>query len=218
MQLGTGHLQNGRYPAALRELIAAERLDPRNPFIQNNLGLTYYLREQLDLAAKHLARAVQIEPRYTDARNNLARVFIDKKEFDKAIEQLNVAREDLTYPFPEKTYLNLGLAYFHNQQFEKARDKLLISIRHEREGCYSNTLYGRTLYELKDFRTAATTLDRAIGFCSQSSFEEPHFFSALSYLRMGRRDEARSRFQEIISLYPESIYARRSRALLERTQ
>lgn len=218
MQLGTGHLQNNRYPAALRELIAAERLDPKNPFIQNNLGLTYYLRDQLELAAKHLRLAVKIEPRYSDARNNLARVYIDMEKFDLAIEQLNLAKEDLTYPYPEKTYLNLGLAYFSSKQYEQAQEALLKSIGYERENCYSNTLYGRALYELRRYRTAASTLDRAILFCRERQFEEPHFFSALSYLRMGRKDEAKSRFQEIISLYPESSFARRSQALLERTQ
>ena len=97
-QLGVSYMQQGNYPLALKELLAAEELDPQNPQIQNNLGMLYFVREKFELSAKHFSRAYDLDNKYTDAKNNLARVYIELKQFAIAQRLLEEVSADLTYP------------------------------------------------------------------------------------------------------------------------
>ena len=62
LQIGTSHYEQGNYAFALKELLEGEKLDPQNPLIQNNIGLTYFMREKYDLAEKSLRKAVALKP------------------------------------------------------------------------------------------------------------------------------------------------------------
>jgi tetratricopeptide (TPR) repeat protein len=135
--------------------------------------------------------------------------------YDKAIKELTVANNDLTYTSPEKIWANLGYAYFAKGDFSEAKPILLKAVKARRNDCESISNYGRTLYELHDFKVAAEALDQAIRLCASSRYEPPHFFSALSYLKLGRKAEAEARFEEIVKLYPDGEYAKKSREMLE---
>ncbi|HND86548.1 MAG TPA: tetratricopeptide repeat protein, partial [Pseudobdellovibrionaceae bacterium] len=77
VRLGAANLDSGKYALALKHFLQAESLDSENPVIQNNLGLTYFLRERFDLALVHFQKAVKVSPQFTDARNNLARTLVE---------------------------------------------------------------------------------------------------------------------------------------------
>ncbi len=215
LRSGTGYLTQGHYPAALRELLSAAELDPSHPVIQNNLGLAYFVREKFDLAEKHISRAIQLDSKYTDARNNHGRVLIELGQYDEAKEQLQRVLADLTYPEPEKAWFNLGLMYFRKGEFDTAKDKFAEGIRTNRGHCLSQTYYGRSLLELKDFDRAAAALDSAVGLCKNSQNDEPHYYSGISYYKLGRTDKAVARMEEVMRLYPQGRYAKKAESMLQ---
>jgi tetratricopeptide (TPR) repeat protein len=76
-----GHLEflREKYDEALDALSRAARLDPRNPEIQNYLGVTLShkgLRKQAETA---LRKAIQLDPNYGPAHNNLAVIYISQQ-------------------------------------------------------------------------------------------------------------------------------------------
>lgn len=215
LQIGTALLVKGNYPGALQELLTAERLDKRNPVIQNNLALAYFVRQKYAEAEEHIQAALASSPNYTDARNNLGRVYIETGRYDKAIEVLKLANEDLTYPYPDKTLTNLGIAYFYKGKFAVARDYLKKSLGLKRDNCVSFNFYGRSLFELSEFTLAAETFDQAINLCKPSSFDEPHYFGALSYYKIGDKPRAIARLEELVSLYPSGKYYSQAKTMLE---
>lgn len=215
LEIGTSHLMNGNYPAALSELLAAEKLDPTEPTIQNNLGLAYLVREKYDDAERCFKKAIKLKKDYTDARNNLGRLYIDVGLYDKAISELEIAAADLTYPQPEKSWANLGQALFFAQKYERAKIALQNSLKERRDSCFTMNYYGRTLFELKNFKTAAESLDQAVKLCEKSDFDEPHFYSALSFIKLGQLDQARARLTEVIKLYPRGQYNQKAQEMLE---
>jgi Flp pilus assembly protein TadD len=76
--LGRLEFLREKYDAALDALSRAAKLDPRNPEIQNYLGVTLGhkgLRKQAETA---LRKAVQIDPNYGPAHNNLAVIYISQ--------------------------------------------------------------------------------------------------------------------------------------------
>src|SRR5512140_1557976 len=85
LRIGTSHLIKGHYPQAMSELLDAERLDPENDVIQNNLGLAFFVRHEYDTAQQHINHAIKLNPQYSDARNNLGRVYIELARYDDAI-------------------------------------------------------------------------------------------------------------------------------------
>jgi type IV pilus assembly protein PilF len=215
LELGTSHLLKGNYPLALQELTAAAKLEPQNPIIQNNLGLAYLVREQYDKAEDCLKMALKLKPNYTDARNNIGRLYIDVGLLQQAISHLEVAVQDLTYQQPDKSWANLGEAYFKIEKYERAKEAFKRSLKDRRENCYTMNYYGRTLYELDDYSAATTALDRAIVLCEKEKLDDPHFYSGLSFYKMGKLDQAKARFQQLISTRADSKYNAKAREMLE---
>lgn len=215
MQIGTGFLSSGHYPSAMAELLEAERLDPSNPDILNNLGLAYFVRGRQKQAEEKFRRAVSEKPGFSEAKNNLARVLIDEGHSEKAIPILAEVEGDLTYKYPEKTLSNLGLAYFQVGQFKKAEDYLARSLQIRRESCTTAHYYGRTLLELKRTKESAEMLDHAVEFCRPTKFEEPLYFSAMSYFTLGEREKSRARLEELLKDYPKSKFVAKAKGMLE---
>lgn len=215
LQIGTGYLERGLYPQAMTELTKAEQLDNENPFILNNLGITYYLRGRLRQAEAKFREVVRREPNFSEAKNNLARVLIDQNRLDEAIKILHEVEGDLRYPSPEKTLSNLGMAYFEKGEYKKAEEYLANSMQIRRESCTTANFYGRTLLELKRPKQSASVLDQAIEFCRPTKFEEPLYFSAMSYFSLGEKEKSRARLQELLKVYPQSKYVTKAKGMLE---
>ena len=215
INIGTAHLKEGNYPAALRELLKAEELDPSNPVTENNLGLVYFLRDRMETAAQHLQKALKLAPKFSDARNNYARVLIELGRYDEAITNLQAVIDDLTYDDPGKAWVNLGLVYFRKKDFPQARQKFAEAIRINRDHCLAQTLYGRSLMEEGRTQTAAAALDNAVVVCRASKYDEPYYYSGLAYYKLGQTSSAIARMEEIVKLYPHGTYAGKAESMLK---
>ncbi len=197
-RVGSSHLEKGSYPEALKELLEAEELNPMDPLICNNLGLVYFMLGRYELAETKLRKSIQLEPQFTDARNNLSRVLIERGQYSEARKQLDVVLKDLTYPQPAKVYVNYGLSYFRDQKYPEAKESFLNAIKYERENCLAQNYYGRSLLEMKESDKAVQALDKAAGFCLMVNFDEPIYYSAIAYYRMGDRVKAQARLETLI--------------------
>jgi Tfp pilus assembly protein PilF len=211
--VGTNHLEKANYPDALRELLQAEALDPKEALIQNNLGLAYFMRQRHELSETHLRRAIALDSSFTDAKNNLARVLIEQGKYKEARTYLSEVLEDLTYTQPGKVYVNLGLSYFREQSYAEAKEAFLKSIGYDRENCLAQNYYGRSLLELKESAKAIQALDKAAGYCLKVNFDEPIYFSAIAYYRMGDRLKAQSRLETLVQ--KNSPYKDKAETMLE---
>jgi len=215
MQIGTGYLTNGQYPLAMQELLTAQQLDPNDPLILNNLGLAYYVRGKFKEAETQFRAAIKSESKYSDAKNNLGHVLIDTNRVQEAIKILHEVEGDLTYTTPEKTFSNLGMAYFKLGQYKRAEDYLSRSLELRRQSCATADYYGRTLFEMKRLVQSAQVLDQAIEYCRPEKFEEPIYFSAMSYFTLGEKEKARARIEELLKDYPKSKYVAKAQGMLE---
>lgn len=215
MQSGVALYEAGRYPEALRDLLRAYKISPRNPAITNALGLTYHARGRSDLAIKYLMESISSDSNFTEARNNLVRIYIETRDFKSAAQQLVLVKKDLTYSALDKVYVNEGLLYFDQKQFARALVPFEKAIDYSRDSCPAHHLYGKSLFELKRYVDAAAALDRAVVFCQKIGSDEPHYLSALAHYRSGDKRKAAIRFEEITKLYPDGPYFERSKSLLE---
>lgn len=214
LRLAAAQIESGDYPYALQELLKAEKLDPENAAIQSNLGLVYFHRDRLDLAERHLRKAVALQPQFADARNNLSRVLLEAGKYEEAEKQIKIVVNDLTYPYPEKALANYGLIRFNQKDYVGAKNAFASILRSQPEDCIANTYFGRCLFEQKSYESAAESLDKAISFCQKNLYDEPHYYSALTYYRLGNKSKSITRFEELIKFYPNGIYRDKAKGML----
>ncbi|MNS76830.1 lipoprotein NlpI [compost metagenome] len=215
LRMGVSNMESQNYPAALRDLMKAEELNPTNPIIQNNLGMVYFMRQRYDLSVQHLNKALVLQPTFSDARNNLARVQIEQSQYAEAEKNLQKVLADLTYSNQGKAYVNLGLSKFNQKQYSAALSSFEKAMAAQPGDCNAATYRGRSLFELKRYEDAAEALDRAIGLCQKDLFDEPHFYSALAYYRVGDKAKATARFEELIKYYPDGKYRDKAKGMLD---
>ena len=214
-QLGVSHLSDGNYGQAFQELLAANELDPNNPEIHHALALALYSRQRSKQAEQYFRSALKLRPKFSDARANFARLQVDIGQYDEAIQNLNMVLDDLTYTDPAKVHFNLGYAYFKKGDFARAKKVLGELIASQPENCPAQSLYGRTLLEMREYQTSTQVLDQAIALCRDHYFDEPHYFSGLAYYRLGKFTIANSRFEEVIKLFPQSQYVTQAKQLMK---
>ncbi|MFP5518436.1 MAG: tetratricopeptide repeat protein [Bdellovibrionia bacterium] len=214
-EMANTQIENGNLPLALKDLLTAEKLDPKNSAVQHSLGLVYFLRERYDLSIRHFERAVSISPDFTEARNNYARALIEMRKYPEAEAQLKIVVNDLTYTSQEKGFLNYGILKFEQKQYREAAKHFESALRVTPDDCEANNFLGRSLFETKSYDRAAEALDRAVGFCQKQMVDEPHYYAALAYYRMGNREKAITRFEELIKYYPNGEYREKAKGLIE---
>ncbi len=202
-QLGVSLLSKGQKAKALEQLLIAKDLDSKNALIHNHLGLCYFFLNEYEHAIVSLKKSIDLNPSYSEAHNNLGRVYLEIKDFDRARQHLQQAASDLTYPSKDKVWLNFGLTYFFQNQYKKSETYFLKSISMNRKNCLAYNYYGRSLVEQEDFRKAAKALDQAIFHCRKKGFDEPHYYSAISFFRLGYKAKAIARLQEGKKKFPD---------------
>ncbi len=201
-KLGVTLLSKGEKAKALEQLLTAKNLDPKNPLILNHLGLTYFFMKEYEHSIIELKAALEADPKYSEAHNNLGRVYLETKNFSGARKHLNSAASDLTYANKDKVWINLGLSYFLQNRYQQSEAYFLKSISMNRKNCLAYNYYGRSLVEQEQFEKASKVLDQAIFHCKKKGFDEPHYYSAISFFRMGYKQKAIARLQEGRKLYP----------------
>lgn len=215
LQLGTSQLEQGHPALALKSLRQAQKSDPKNAMIQNQLGVTYFMMERYNDSISHFQQAIDLDPNFTDARNNLARSLIEIGNTKLARVQLQLVAQDLTYVGQAKTHLNFGISYFKDQNYLAAIPHFQKSIKLLKDNCISYSYYGRALYEMKDYKAALPVFDSALPLCKREKFDEAHYYAAMAYYKAGDRMKGIALMNETVLLYPDGEYQDRAKNMVD---
>lgn len=161
INLGEAYMGGGNYTAALGELLKAEKLNPNDPILHNDLGLVYMAKEKYDLAVVHFEKAVQLKPDYSLAKNNLGSAYLVGKEWDKAITILEEVTGDMLYATPHFPLANLGWAYYNKGNYDKARQYLKKALELQPEFFIAQLNLGRTYLATGQVNAALTMFEAA---------------------------------------------------------
>ena len=204
--LGEAYYTQGDYTSALRELLKAEAIYPDDPFLQNDLGLTYRAKKRLDLAEKHFKKALEIKPNYAPAKNNLGTVYLDKKEWDTAIKYFKEVSENMLYATPHLALANLGWAYYNKKKYTIAETYYLKAL--DLEPKFINALRGLGLTYI-----AMGRIDEALEILEIAVKNYPKFAPlyddlAKIYVLSHDYEKALDAYQKVIELAPDSAMAK----------
>lgn len=214
--LGEKYMLQGDYPKAIKELTRAAKFNPKDPTIQNYLGLSFRARAKnthnptskanfLDLAVTHYKKALKIDPDYSEARNNLGNVYMDQKQWDEAIVCYKAVTKDLVYNTPHFSLSNLGWAYYNKKEYELAEKYYLDALNLEPRFLLAMLGLGRTYIAMGKISDATGVLEKAANVYPQTP--EVYLDLAESYKAAGNYQKALAAYQKVIKLSPKSVMA-----------
>lgn len=202
---GTSELVEKNYTQALTYLTKAKELNPKDSKIRNNLGMSYFFRDQIGLAEEQLKKAVELDDKNTDARLNLGSLYLSQKNYKSARIQFLAVQEDLTYPNQFRNYYNLALVSLSEGDRRMAFEYLAKSIKEKDDYCLSHFKLGEMYAEEYRFKQALDAFkESGKGTC----VSEPatHYQQAMALLNLNRSTEAKMKFQEITEKFPATRF------------
>jgi type IV pilus assembly protein PilF len=209
---GTQSLIDQDYTAALNSLLKANELNPENSEILTNLGMAYYFKDEKDLAIKYLKQALKINESNSDAKVNLASIYFKDGNYSAAEKLYKEVLKDLTYDKQARTYYNLGLIEAQvKKDLASAEDYFKRSIKEDENYCPSFFQLGMIQYQQRQYSTALKNFKEA-GTATCYSAPAPFYYQGLTYMALGKYDEARLKFDDVETRFKKSVFAAKARA------
>jgi len=216
--LGEGHLRENNPTAALAELLKAQEIYAKDPFLHYDLGLVYFVKEEFDLAIGHFNKAVALKSDgvYSDALNAKGRVYLRLKQWDKAIACFNEALDNLLYATPHLALSNLGEAYREKKDYEQAIDAYDKAL--QKSPVFPNAYRGLGLVYMEkgNYEAAVTSLEKAVRYAPR--FARAYYDLGRAYVGQYDFQMAMSAFKKVVELAPDSPLADRALAEAKRLQ
>lgn len=165
---------------AIKTYQKASELEPNNPYILTEIGLSYLSKsdlltkqgekeravENLKLARDNFDKAISLKVDYAPAHYQIAMIYIREEKIKEAITKLEEIKQ--ISPFDTGLAFQLGLLYYNDNQFENARNQF----------------------------------ERAV--LIDPNYSNAHYFLGLIYDRDGKKNEAISHFEKIEQLNPDN--------------
>jgi type IV pilus assembly protein PilF len=214
--LGVDHLANGRTELALGELLAAEEILPKDPWVQLWLAEAYRRKERLVEAEAHLLRSLKLQPGFQEAQLNLSALYIQLERYQEACQHAQALWEDPTFPGPWRALTNLGWAEFKLRRYEAARGHLEKAV--ETNDRYWPALLdlgildaeqGRRLEALHRFQQALDAQP------PQTASDEVNYRMAELYVALGHRARALDHFRAAAGGDAKARWAQESQRYLK---
>jgi len=205
----------GQYTAALAKHLEAEKTFPKDPYLQNSLGLAYMGKKRYDLSVKAFKRAILIKPDYTEARNNLGAAYLHQKKWETAIIQFKKVLDDLIYSTPHFALTNIGWAYLGMEHFPNAQTYFLKAL--DEQPGFSMASHGLAQVFLRTGQT-----ERTIKYLHSTLKRNPnaailHADLAQAHEKKGERKQALNAWKLVLKLSPKnSTLARKADKHLEK--
>lgn len=206
--MGISALNENNPTEALRELLVAEKLDPRDIEIQAGLAEAYFRKEAYDLAERHYLRAIDLSAGAPTYQNNLAALYLNMERFDDAARLFQSAADNLLFDRPEVALTGLGLARFQQGDYpaaERAYKKAIRLAPRYAQACFRlGELYFAQDRPAEALEQFLRTVELA------PNFAQGQYWLGLTYMKAGQTDKARAAFSQVVKLAPDSEQARLS--------
>jgi len=212
--VGEVHYQQGNYTKALKHFLEAEKLNPDDPELQNDLGLAYMSKGRIDLAIIHFKKALQINPAFSKVKNNLGVAYLRQKNWDAAIVYFKELSEDLLYERPYYPLFNLGQAYYYKREFEKAEYYFLASLKHNNMFIDALQGLGRTYMALGNGNDAVASLEKAVKLSPTAQLL--YFDLARAFLLQSQKENAIKAFEKVVDINPDNQLAAEAKSSIDR--
>jgi Tfp pilus assembly protein PilF len=204
--MGVSALNEQNPTDALKELLQAEKYDPRDPEIQSGLAQAYWTKQAHALAEEHFKRAIDLsdgDPKYY---NNLAALYLSMERYDDAIIAFQTAADNLLFDRPEMAWTGIGLANVQKQDYPAAQRAYQKAMSLNPNYYLAPFRLGELYYNQDRPVEALEMFTRTIELAP--GFADGHYWQGLVYMKMKSPEKAKPAFLEVIRLNPQAETAR----------
>lgn len=209
--VGATHLREGRIALAIRELRAAEQLNPRDKWIQLTLAEAYRRKNLSEDAERHLLLSLAIDPSFQEARLTLSGLYIQMERYPEAIEHAQALIDDPTFPKPWDALCNKGYALMMLKRRPEARQALEFALEyHER---YWRAHLNLGILDAQEGKRldAMERFERVLQLgAGPLAVAEVNYRMAEIYLSLGNRERAVDHWVAASSQRPSGAWGKRS--------
>jgi len=211
--LGNSLIQQGDLRGGLEKLLEANKLEPENANIHNELGLAYRDLEAYQKSLIHFKKALALKSKFSEAQNNLGTLYLLLKEWNLALDCFQKAVSDILYRTPHYAYNNMGLAYYNKGDYQKAIESYQKALRSfpSYSLCYENL--ARSYEATNQWESAIEAYKQSINY--EPNYPTSHFNLARLYLKFNRNDEAGKELKLTIEIDPKGFYGNEAIRLLK---
>lgn len=199
-QSGTQQAKQGRNSQAIAELNQAIQLNPNDPNLYLNRGVTHYQDGNLTAALEDYNKALNLNPNFAEALSNRSQVYVAQQRYDEAIN--DASRAIQLNPNLTEAYLNRGNAYFGKNNLDGATQDYQKVLQLKPDPANQSKAYNN----LGNINAARDQLDTAITNYDQAilmvrGYADAFFNRALALARKNQCAEAIQGFRDAANLY-----------------
>ncbi len=194
--LGNVYTKLGRYDDAVRQYLAALKMDINYVEAHYNLAFVYARQGRTDDAIREYKEAIKIVPDYSIAHNNLGNIYQDQNRLEDAVNEYKAALKN--NPDYAEAHNNLANAYQRQGRLEEAIPSYLTALK-------LNPDYGEARNNLANAYQRQERYDEAIAEYKAAlkinpNYAEAHNGLANTYQMQNRLDDAIPLYKAAIRL------------------
>ncbi len=210
VEIANGALVEGDPTGALANLMQAEHEDATLPELHHSKALVFFVKKDLPAAILCARKAVELKPDYSDANNTLGKLLMDQGQVTEAILYLTLAANDPIYRQAFKALTSLGIVEYRRGKFKKAEDHLTRAINASADGaCVA--YYYRGHLRMRDSRLPEAIKDyQSAGKKTCAAFADAQFALGMAYEQNKQFDQARKKYLEIQTQFPNTEVAEKA--------
>lgn len=230
--LGNSAFYDAKYIEAFNYYVQAEKMSPRDPDIQQMLGMTYFARKDfngrndyLKTSESYLLKAISRYGHYTppreqeygrltrsDALVNLSAIYLEMGRYDDAIARAQEAINDPTYRSPDRANYNIGVAYQRKAMPQRAVQYLNTAITLNRTFPGGHKTLGEVYLDLRRYPEAVSSFKEAVNLFPK--YSEAYYLMGIAYQKQHLRADAQKTFKRCRDVDPEGAFGKKCRAFL----
>lgn len=213
---GISYIEMGQYNNAIRDLLDAKKYNSSNPKVYYFLGMSYHRKGLMDMAIEAFQEAISLDENYSEAHNYLGTVYAERQLWDKAIGEYEKALSNYLYDTPSFALYNMAWAYYSKKDYKTALIKYQEALNLDqmtglRPQIEKNV--GIIYLEQNKISDAISHFQKAVEL--DPSIFDAHFLLGQCYLKIHDNKNAKTAFQEVIKLAPESSFSQRAKKYLQ---
>ncbi|MEN6465480.1 MAG: tetratricopeptide repeat protein [Syntrophaceae bacterium] len=219
LNYGLAYIETGQYTPALKELMEAEKNNPRDPKIHYYLGVCYHGKGLTKEAVAEFKKAVSSKPDYSEAHNYLGLLYTESGELDDAITEFRTALANLLYETPSFAMSNLGWAYYKKGDYKAAFNQYQEILNRDPNSMILPIVernMGIVLLAQGKYGQALEHLRKSLEIAPDFATEQAHYWIGKALAGQGKLKEAQSEFEKSVKAAPNSRFAADSAAELEK--
>ncbi|MBN1613688.1 MAG: tetratricopeptide repeat protein [Deltaproteobacteria bacterium] len=216
MKIGMGQLESRQYHEAMKEFLAAQKMDPSDARIHYYLGIAYNGKGLREKAIESFGRALSLKPDYPEASNYLGTVYLDMGFWDKAIALFEQAASNTMYDTPAAALYNMGWAYHNKGDYGMALVKYREAIARQPNSVLMPLIeknMGLANFARQDFVQAREHFEKSLTMAP--NLVEAMYWLGECHVELNDSAAALKAFQKVFNLDPESQLGQRAKKRIE---